>query len=247
MYMEEGRKIPQPMGPGHSAPGTGHRARPYPNRPSNPTPPASPDIPATVMAPVHLGGRPLSSPGVSSPRRPQGSSNRQRGPHPSHRDPAAFQNDPSPLQRDPAPLQRDSTAFQPDPAPFPRRGTNHRTFLTAARSAVEKAAAHKDTLIKYGMPDGLVEEITTALDQYEHAADDKSAARSAHVGASADLMAITEEIMQLIQQLDALNRYRFRKDSELLAAWKSVRDIEWPHPGNPEPVSGTTTGPTPVV
>jgi hypothetical protein len=129
---------------------------------------------------------------------------------------------------------------------LPRVNTNHRTFLTAARSAVEKATARKDMLITSGLPEGLVEEIATALDQYEHAAEDKSTGRSAHVGASAELIAITERIMQLIQQLDAINRYRFKNDRELLAAWKSVRDIEWPHPGKDETAPGPS-GPTPVV
>ncbi len=90
--------------------------------------------------------------------------------------------------------------------------------------------------MKQGMPEGLVGEVTTALAAYEHAVDNKSTGRSAHVGASADLLAVTDRIMQLIQQLDALNRLRFRDDPEMLAAWRSAHDIDWPHPAKQDSV-----------
>jgi len=42
--------------------------------------------------------------------------------------------------------------------------------------------------------------------------------------------AVTSEIMLIVRQLDALNRFHFRKDAESLAAWKSARDVAWPMP-----------------
>jgi hypothetical protein len=39
---------------------------------------------------------------------------------------------------------------------------------------------------------------------------------------------VAAEIMLIVRQLDALNRFRFRKDAESLAAWKSARDVAWP-------------------
>ena len=36
--------------------------------------------------------------------------------------------------------------------------------------------------------------------------------------------------MQLVRQLDALNRFRFRKDAEALGAWRSARNVAWPTP-----------------
>jgi hypothetical protein len=45
--------------------------------------------------------------------------------------------------------------------------------------------------------------------------------------------------MLIVRQLDALNRFRFRKDAESLAAWKSARDVAWPMPEKEEP---PTTG-----
>ena len=37
--------------------------------------------------------------------------------------------------------------------------------------------------------------------------------------------------MARIEQLDVINRYRFRKQPEQLGAWRSARDIPWPVKG----------------
>lgn len=115
---------------------------------------------------------------------------------------------------------------------LPRSNTNHKTFLTAARVAVGAAVTRRALFVKYGMPETFLDELTAALDQYEQAVNDKTSGTSAHVGAAADLALVTEEIMQIVNQLDALNQLRFKKDGELLAAWKSARDIPWP--GSPK-------------
>jgi hypothetical protein len=46
---------------------------------------------------------------------------------------------------------------------------------------------------------------------------------SAHLGANADLAAVTREIMLIVHLLDRITQVRFRKNSVLLAAWKSAR------------------------
>lgn len=56
---------------------------------------------------------------------------------------------------------------------------------------------------------------------------EKHASQSAHVGAHADLEAVTAEVMQLVRQLDALTQYRFRDDPEALGAWRSARNVPW--------------------
>jgi hypothetical protein len=67
-----------------------------------------------------------------------------------------------------------------------------------------------------------------ALDKFEQTLNEKHNGRAAHVGARAELEAVTSEIMLIVRQLDALNRFRFRSDAESLAAWKSARDVAWP-------------------
>jgi hypothetical protein len=69
-----------------------------------------------------------------------------------------------------------------------------------------------------------------ALDRFEQALNQKHNGRAAHVGARAELEAVTAEVMLIVRQLDALNRFRFRSDAESLAGWKSARDVAWPAP-----------------
>jgi len=54
-----------------------------------------------------------------------------------------------------------------------------------------------------------------------------NAERRAHVGARADLEVVAEEIMGIVQHLDALNKYRFRSMPEQLAGWASARNVAW--------------------
>jgi hypothetical protein len=109
----------------------------------------------------------------------------------------------------------------------PAGNVSHRRFLTEARVAVAQALPRKSLFLKYGMTGDLLEGLTTQLDQFEQLINQKNAGRAAHVGARADLERATEAIMRIADQLDALNRFRLRNDAELLAAWKSVRDVAW--------------------
>jgi hypothetical protein len=36
-----------------------------------------------------------------------------------------------------------------------------------------------------------------------------------------------QDIMEVVRNLDALHRIRFRDDPELKAAWKSARNVAW--------------------
>jgi len=107
-------------------------------------------------------------------------------------------------------------------------GLSHQAFLTRARVAADAAEEHKEILTRYGMLDDFLSQLRSSLDRFEQVINEKHVGRAAHVGARAELEAVTAEIMLIVRQLDALNRYRFRKDAESLAAWKSARDVAWP-------------------
>jgi hypothetical protein len=106
----------------------------------------------------------------------------------------------------------------------------HQAFLTRARVAADTGSAHKELLVRFGMPENFLTELGTSLDRFEQALNEKHNGRAAHVGARAELEAVTAETMLIVRQLDALNRFHFRKDAESLAAWKSARDVAWPLP-----------------
>jgi hypothetical protein len=120
---------------------------------------------------------------------------------------------------------------------------SHQVFLTQARVAETNATTHRDLLTRYGMPQNFLEEFKAQLDSFEEAINDKHAGRAAHVGARADLFAVGNQFMRVVGQLDAINGYRFRKDAESLAAWKSARDVAWPAPPEKQPSTGETKQP----
>jgi hypothetical protein len=107
----------------------------------------------------------------------------------------------------------------------PDASSSNHSFLTRARVAAQTAATHADLLQKYGMPTTLPEDVNRSLDQFEAVLNDRHAAQAAHVGAHAELEAVTAEIMAVVNQLDAINRFRFRDDPEALAAWRSARNL----------------------
>ena len=82
-------------------------------------------------------------------------------------------------------------------------------------------------LTTYGWPEDLLETLTQALDRFEALAAHKATSATSHVGASAELMSVTREVMQERRRIDALYRRRFRDNPELLAAWNSARNIPW--------------------
>ena len=117
---------------------------------------------------------------------------------------------------------------------------SHQAFLTRSRVAAATGSSHKDLLIRYGMPETFLEELGSALDRFEEALNQKHNGRAAHVGARAELEAVTAEVMLIVRQLDALNRFHFRADAESLAGWKSARDVAWPsapEPGEVKPAA----------
>ena len=95
----------------------------------------------------------------------------------------------------------------------------------------------------YGMPENFIEELNAALDRYEQSLNQQHAGRAAHVGARAELEAVTADIMVIVRQIDALNRFHFRRDAESLAAWKSARDVAWPSQEKEEPAGGEVQKP----
>jgi hypothetical protein len=118
---------------------------------------------------------------------------------------------------------------------LPKTRTNHRTFLGAVQDMAAEAAVHRDVFVAYGLPATFLEDLNTALAEYEKVVTERHAGTQTHVGARADLRSVTEEIMLAIQDLDAINRYRYQNSPELLAAWESARNIAWPVAGDQAP------------
>lgn len=98
-------------------------------------------------------------------------------------------------------------------------------FRTAARGMAAEAETHKEMLVKYGLAETVFENLLQALDQFDAAVESGKQGRQMHVGASAEISAVADEVVEIVRVLDGLNRYRFRNDAKLLAAWDSASNV----------------------
>ena len=114
--------------------------------------------------------------------------------------------------------------------------TTYLAFRTAARGMAAEAQNQKEMLVKHGLAETVLDNLVQALDQFDAAVESGAGGRQAHVGASAELRAVAEEVVQIVRVMDGLNRYRFLNDPERLAAWESASNVlASPRNGTPKP------------
>jgi hypothetical protein len=118
---------------------------------------------------------------------------------------------------------------------LPKVSISSVAFLSSARAMMQEAGSHRDLFIRYGMPEGFLDDLAAALAAYDMAINEANAGRTAHVGATAELTAVIEEVMGLVDELDAMNQLRFQDQPELAAAWASARNIPWPEKSAADP------------
>ena len=117
---------------------------------------------------------------------------------------------------------------------------NHRAFLSAVRGMLAKAETFREGLIEKGMSPSLLEDLQVAVTELGGTLEASREGRRDHVGASAELRAIGQELVEATDILDGLVRYRFGEDTELMAAWASARNVFGPvrHRGPLAPEAG---------
>lgn len=113
------------------------------------------------------------------------------------------------------------------PIGIPQLKDNLVLFNTIARVAEQFGKDGREALREYGPIDELLARLGASLDQFESLEGLKNRSLNAHVGAHSGLRALGMEIVQLARHLDCLNRHRFQGQTELLAAWKSARNVAW--------------------
>jgi hypothetical protein len=107
----------------------------------------------------------------------------------------------------------------------PRAGAGRGRFCRARRRSPASSNASNPVFRRYGLADQPLEELAAAVAEYDAALEETHAGRRDHVGARADLRAVGDEIMQLGELMNGLNRCRFAADAEQLAAWESARNV----------------------
>ena len=126
---------------------------------------------------------------------------------------------------------------------MPPANATHQALLTMSRAILERATAQKELLVKLGMSEQVLEELGTALGQYEQSLEATSSGRRAHVGARADLKTVATEISEQLRLLDKVVKYRFGENSELMAAWDSARNVAGPGAVKEPPTEGGSVTP----
>ena len=103
-----------------------------------------------------------------------------------------------------------------------------KTYLalqTAARTMLADAQTHRELLVKHGLAESVLERFGQLLDQFDAALAEGDAARKRHIGATADLRALSAHIRETVRVMDGRNRQRFQGDAQLLASWIASRTI----------------------
>jgi hypothetical protein len=122
-------------------------------------------------------------------------------------------------------------ALAPEPTPY-------LVFKTMADRMLAEAHQQKDLLIKHGLHERVLGSLAQSLDWFDQAVEQGSQGRRVHVGASAELDAVADEIVQIVRLIDGLNRFRFAQDPDLLAAWTSASNVIGPPRSATQPTDG---------
>jgi hypothetical protein len=102
------------------------------------------------------------------------------------------------------------------------------------------AETHREVLLKHGLSQSVLEEFVRILDQFDEAVALGNDGRTAHVGATREIRAVSSEIVRTVRVMDGRNRQRFADQGQLLGSWISASTVL----GTPRP--GTEEGGTPA-
>jgi hypothetical protein len=118
---------------------------------------------------------------------------------------------------------------------FPRQASNQ-VFLVSVKGLLAEAESQREALIKEGMSETLLADFAASVDAFEAASDAARDSRRDHISATADLDLIAKDLLELVRVVDGINRYRFRKDPEAMAAWNAVKGLPFqPKRGDASP------------
>jgi hypothetical protein len=125
-------------------------------------------------------------------------------------------------------IARDVSAEQPalgDKFEIPASNLSSARFFAASKAMLELGSQEKEVLIKHGLSDKLLDDLATAVAEYEGTITATNTSREDHIGARAELQQVSDEVVQLVQMMDGINRYRFKGDPHLLTAWEAAKHV----------------------
>jgi hypothetical protein len=99
------------------------------------------------------------------------------------------------------------------------------TLVAAARAMAVAAENERDVLVRHGLAQGFIEALKAAADALEVKRTDKTASARRRTTATASVQDQLKRGRNAVRMLDAVLLPRFRKDPQLLAAWKSAKRV----------------------
>jgi hypothetical protein len=111
---------------------------------------------------------------------------------------------------------------------LPREPIPYLTFRTLARNVADEAQQRKELLVKYGLVEQLLVSLLESLDQFDQAMTQAAEGRRMHIAAGVELDVVADEVVDIVQVFDGLNRFRFAGDPDLFAAWRSASNVIGP-------------------
>jgi hypothetical protein len=103
---------------------------------------------------------------------------------------------------------------------------SYKAFVALATAVAAAAEQHQEVLAGRGMSARVLDDLKRTLAEFAAAIELGNQGRAAHVGASAELRVVAQEVVKRVRLLDAVNRLRFRDEPKLLAAWESVSRVQ---------------------
>jgi hypothetical protein len=123
---------------------------------------------------------------------------------------------------------------------LPPRTTPYMAFRTAAGGMTAEAQSQKEVMVKHGLVDSVLDGLIEALAQFDQAVERGTTGRRAHVGASAELDVVADDVIHIVKVMDGHNRTRFAEDAESMAAWESASNTFGPVHAGDKPAPGGT-------
>lgn len=108
---------------------------------------------------------------------------------------------------------------------LPSHHLSHVRFQAVARKMLEQGEAERELLVKHGLSDTLLGDLAAAVAEFDASVAETNTGRQDHILAGAELQTVSDEVVQLVEMMDGLNRYRFQKEPQLLVAWESARHV----------------------
>ena len=119
---------------------------------------------------------------------------------------------------------------------LPELATPAKPFLASVKGMIELAEVEREFLTGVGLSGQALAELKREVAEFEEAIQAALLGRRDHIGASAELLTVTKELVELVRVIDALNQHRFRSDTDALATWDAASKVRAFRSRGEEPV-----------